>query len=331
MDSRILFVVFKEIKKIENFKIGKYYKAELLALINRLNTLAIIKKAGSGHIGTSFSAMDIFVWIKFFQFRTNKNDLNKQSRNIFFSSKGHDAPALYCVLYSLGIINFNKIIKLRKINGLDGHPDVTIPGIEANTGSLGMGLSKAKGIVWSKKYFKTKGKVVVITGDGEFQEGQIYESLQTISHQKLNDIIVIIDHNKIQSSQFVKKIIDLKNLKSKIKSFGWHVERCDGHNFRRLNKVFNNFSKIKNKPKLLIADTVKGKGVSFMEHPGVMKKQKIYTWHAGAPNDQDFIKAQSELIKKIKIKFNKRSLSLPKIININNKKKLNLNSDIEIH
>ena len=206
MDNKIFFIIYKEIQKIRNFKINIYHKAKLLALINRLNTLAIIKKAGSGHIGTSFSAMDIFVWTKFFQFKTNKNDLNKQSRNIFFSSKGHDAPALYCVLYSLGIIDFKKIIKLRKINGLDGHPDVSIPGIEANTGSLGMGLSKAKGIVWSKKYLKNKGNVIVVTGDGEFQEGQIYESLQTISHQKLNDIIVIIDHNKIQSSQYVKKI-----------------------------------------------------------------------------------------------------------------------------
>jgi len=331
METKILFVIFKEIQKVLNFKVNKYYKAELLALINRLNTLAIIKKAGSGHIGTSFSAMDIFVWAKFFQFKTNKNELKKKSRNIFFSSKGHDVPALYSVLYSLGIIDFNKITKLRRIGGLDGHPDITIPGIEANTGSLGMGLSKAKGILWAKKYLKRKGKVVVVTGDGEFQEGQIFESLQTISHQKLNDIIVIIDHNKIQSSEFVKKIIDLKNLKTKIKSFGWHVERCNGHDFKKLNKIFNNFSKIKSKPKLLIADTVKGKGISFMEHPKVMKKQKIYTWHSGAPNDQTFIEAQNQLVKKMKIKFNKISLSLPEFTNINNKKKLKLNNDIEIH
>ena len=217
MNTKILFVNHKEILKITNSKINDFHKAELIALINRLNTLSIIKKAGSGHIGTSFSAMDIFVWIKFFQFKTNKKDLKKMSRNIFFSSKGHDVPALYSVLYFLGIINLNKITKLRRLNGLDGHPDVSIPGIEANTGSLGMGLSKAKGILWAKKYFKKKGNVIVLTGDGEFQEGQIYEALQTISHQKLNDIIVIVDHNKIQSSEFVKKIIDLKDLKKKLK------------------------------------------------------------------------------------------------------------------
>ncbi len=332
MNFKNFFVLQSEIKKIFKLKINNYYKAELLALINRLNTLSIIKKAGSGHIGTSFSAMDIFVWIKCFQFKTEKNNLKNISRNIFFSSKGHDVPALYSVLYSLGIIDLKKMTKLRKINGLDGHPDVSISGIEANTGSLGMGLSKAKGILWAKNYLKKSGKVVVLTGDGEFQEGQIYEALQTISHQKLNDLIVIIDHNKIQSSQFVKKIIDLKNLKKKVETFGWYVLRCDGHNFKKLNKSFKKFSKIKNKPKLLIADTIKGKGISFMEHPKIMKKNKIYSWHSGAPNDINFIKAQKELIKKLKAKFNKKSLSIPKFININSKKKIisNINS-IEIH
>ena len=332
MSPEIFFVPYKEITKITNSKINDYVKAELLALVNRLNTVAIIKKAGSGHIGTSLSAIDIFIWVKFFQFKVNKKDIKKKFRNIFFSSKGHDVPALYSVLYALGIISFNKILKLRKIGGLDGHPDISVPGIDANTGSLGMGLSKAKGILWAKKYLRKKGKVVVVTGDGEFQEGQIFEALQTISHQQLNDIIVIIDHNKIQSSQFVKKIIDLKNLKKKIETFGWFVERCDGHNFEKLNKVFNKFSTIKNKPKLLIADTIKGKGISFMEHTKIMKKQKIYRWHAGAPNDEDFSRAQEELIKKIKLKYNKKLLPFPKFININKKKEPKSNDNlIEIH
>ena len=332
MNTKISFVNYKEIVKIFNFKINDFKKAELLSLINRLNTLTIIKKAGSGHIGTSFSAMDIFIWIKFFQFKTDKKNLKNISRNIFFSSKGHDVPALYSVLFSLGIIKQEKILKLRRINGLDGHPDVSIPGIEANTGSLGMGLSKAKGILWAKKYLKKKGKVIVLTGDGEFQEGQIFEALQTISHQKLNDIIVIIDHNKIQSSEFVKKIIDLKNLKQKIKSFGWFVAKCNGHDFKKLKKTFNNFDKIKNKPKLLIADTIKGKGVSFMEHPRVMKKEKIYNWHSGAPNDKDFNKAKEELIKKIKNKFSKQSLKLPKFTNLSDKNDIKSNKNsMEIH
>ena len=332
MNNKILFVNNKEISKIINSKINDFHKAELIALINRLNTLSIIKKAGSGHIGTSFSAMDIFVWIKFFQFKTKKRDLNKLYRNIFFSSKGHDVPALYSILYFLKIINLKKISNLRRLNGLDGHPDVSIPGIEANTGSLGMGLSKAKGILWAKKYLKKKGNVIVLTGDGEFQEGQIYEALQTISHQKLNDIIVVVDHNKIQSSEFVKKIIDLRDLKKKIESFGWFVKRCNGHNFKKLKKIFSDFKKIKNKPKLLIADTIKGKGVSFMEHPKVMKKHKIYNWHSGAPNDKVFYKAQNELLNKIKKNFKKKSLSMPKLTNLNNKNNFSIKNNLtEIH
>ena len=287
MNPEIFFVPYKEVKKILNSKLNDYTKAKFLALIHRLNTIAIIKKAGSGHIGASLSAIDIFIWIKFFKYKTGKKNIKNNSRNIFFSSKGHDVPALYSILYSLGIISFNKILRLRRVGGLDGHPDISIPGIEANTGSLGMGLSKAKGILWAKKYLKKGGKVIVVTGDGEFQEGQIFEALQTISHQKLNDIIVIIDHNKIQSSQFVKKIIDLKNLKRKIETFGWFVARCDGHDFKKLNKVLNKISKIKNKPKLLIADTIKGKGISFMEDNNL--------WHYRSPSQKEFIKAKEEL------------------------------------
>ncbi len=314
--KEIYFIKQDEIKKINNSKINKFNKALILAAICRVNTLSIIKRAGSGHIGTSFSAMDLFIWLKYFEFPSKKKNLNNLNRNIFFSSKGHDVPALYSVLYALKIIPFEKMKRLRKLNGLDGHPDVSISGIEANTGSLGMGISKAKGILWSKKYLKKKGSVVTMIGDGEFQEGQIFEALQTTAHQKLNDLIVIMDHNKIQSSQYVKKIIDLKDLEKKIKSFGWHVERCDGHNFKELAKIFYKFKKIRDKPKFLIADTIKGKGVDFMEHTKVMKKQKYYNWHAGAPSDHIFKKAQGILLKKIKKLLKKNNLKDLKIINI---------------
>ena len=326
--DKLLFFENREFNKILKLKINKYVKAEIFAAICRLNTLSSIMKAGSGHIGTSFSAIDLFIWIKVFRFQTPKRLIKDLNRNIFFSSKGHDAPALYNVLYALNIISFKKLLKLRRLGGLDGHPDVSIPGIETNTGSLGMGISKAKGFLWAKKYLKKRGSVIVLIGDGEFQEGQIFEALQTAAHQKLNDLIVIMDHNKVQSSQYVKKIIDLLDLKRKISSFGWHVERCDGHNFKKIDKIFTKFLKIKNKPKFLIADTVKGKGVNFMEHTKVMKSNKYYNWHAGAPSEYNFQKAQSILLKKIeffqkKIKFKKLKVTEVRLKEIKN--------NIEIH
>ena len=302
--NKFFFITKSEINKILIAKLKKIEKAKIISLICRLNTLSMIKRAGSGHLGTSMSAIDIMVWIKFFLQKKNKlNDLN---RDIFFSSKGHDAPALYSVLYGLGIISLKKILNLRRINGLEGHPDIATPGIEANTGSLGMGISKAKGMVWAKKYQKKSGKVIVLTGDGELQEGQIFESLQTTFHQKINDLIVIVDHNKIQSSQYVKKIIDLLDLKKKFKSFGWHVENINGHNFKEINKCFNRINKIKNKPKIIIADTIKGKGIKKIEHPYAMQKDASYNWHAGAPNDHDYANFQSELIEKINSETKKK-------------------------
>lgn len=325
--NNIYFVVKSEIDKVLNHKINKFDKAKLLSLICRLNTLSMVKLAGSGHLGTSMSAMDLMIWIKFFL--QKKKKLNDPSRDIFFSSKGHDAPALYSVLYALGIISLKKILKLRRLDGLEGHPDVATLGVEANTGSLGMGISKAKGMVWAKSYQKKRGNVIVLTGDGELQEGQIYESLQTTYHQKINNLIVIVDHNKIQSSQYVKDIIDLLNLKKKFQSFGWHVEKIDGHNFQHINKTLNKLSKIKDKPKIIIADTIKGKGIKKMEHPHVMKKNSRYNWHAGAPNDEDFFNFQIELIKKINIETKRKikmQLKMLNVVNVKQKSQI-----LEIH
>ncbi len=307
--------------KILYKKVSLYKKAEYLAACARLNTISIIKKAGSGHIGTSMSAMDIFIWIKYFHSFNKKNFLKNFNRNIFFSSKGHDAPALYSCLYGLKIIKEKKFLKFRRVNGLDGHPDISIDGIEANTGSLGMGISKAKGISWAKNYLKLKGDVIVVIGDGEFQEGQIFESLQNAAHQNVTNLTVIMDHNKIQSSEYVKKIIDLGNLKKKILSFGWHVERCNGHDFKKISYVLNKIKKIHTKPKFIIADTIKGKGISAMEHTNVMKKNRYYSWHSGAPKDDIFIESQNELIKKIKLISKKNNFDLPALKNISSNKK----------
>ncbi len=295
--NEIFFVKKDQIDKIIQSKVDKYLKAKIISLICRLNTLSMIKRAGSGHIGTSMSAMDLMVWIKFFHQKIKKyNDLN---RDIFFSSKGHDVPALYSILYGLGHLSLDKILNLRRLNGLEGHPDIATNGIEANTGSLGMGISKGKGMVWAKNYLKKTGEIIVLTGDGELQEGQIYESLQTTFHQKINDLVVIVDHNKIQSSQYVKNIINLLDLKKKFQSFGWYVEKFNGHDFKEIEINLNKLKKIKSKPKILIADTIKGKGIKEIEHTNVMRKAKSYNWHAGAPNDTDFFKFQKELIKQI--------------------------------
>lgn len=326
-------IIFKKklFDEILNLKISKFKKAELISDFCRINTLSIIKIAGSGHIGTSMSAMDIFVWIQFFLINKKKFYKKDLNRDIFFSSKGHDVPAMYSVLYSLGILKLKQFTMLRRLNGLDGHPDVSIKSIETNTGSLGMGISKAKGFAWSKKYLNKKGSTFVLTGDGEFQEGQIFESLQTTAHQKLNNIVVIIDHNKIQSSKFIKDVIDLKNLKKKIRSFGWHVDRCNGHSFVELDKVFNKFKKIKNKPKLLIADTIKGKGVKLIEHVSFMKKNKFYTWHSGAPSDKVYNKMINSIINHIKKKINRNHLKFDFFAKKNYYTYTNKNISIDIH
>lgn len=296
-----------EVSIIPNHEFDKVNKAKddvkkhlsLIADMCRLNTLVSVKKAGSGHLGSSFSAMDIVVWLYYHEMNLTQKGMKSKDRDIYFSSKGHDAPGLYSVLYSLGLLQEDQLLSLRRINGLDGHPNVRTPGIEANTGSLGMGISKGKGIALGKKICNRKGQVYVLTGDGEFQEGQIYESLQTAAFQKVDNLTVIIDHNKVQSDSYVSDIIDLGDLEKKLRDFGWHVVRCDGHNYDQLEKAFCELKTVKNQPKVLIADTIKGKGISFMEHTEDMKNGSFYRWHSGAPGDDTFIEGYNALKEKI--------------------------------
>ena len=266
------FLEARKIKQIENSDLNIKSKLQLIADMCRLNTLSMVKKAGSGHLGTSFSSVDIMTFLYFYKMNCRTLQQFDSNRDIFFSSKGHDSPALYSVLYALGYLSLDDLLKFRRLGGLDGHPDVAINGVEANTGSLGMGISKAKGFGWAKKSEGLKGHIYVITGDGELQEGQIFESMQTCVHQQINNITVIVDHNKCQTENEVEKTISLRNLEEKFDSFGWHVSRCDGNNFQELDNCFSAIESVHEKPKIIIADTIKGKGVSFMEHPYVLKK-----------------------------------------------------------
>lgn len=261
-------------------------KAKLFSQLSRINTLYMIMKAGSGHIGTSFSSMDIFTWVYL-------NELNEG--DIFFSSKGHDAPGLYSVLIGLGNLEYKYLHQLRRINGLPGHPDVSIPCMETNTGSLGMGISKAKGFVMANRMAGKNSKVFVLTGDGELQEGQFWESLPGAVNNKCSEITVIVDHNKIQSDTWVSNVSDLGDLESKFGSFGFHVQRCNGNDFVELSKAFQTASQVNDKPQVIIADTIKGCGVSHMEAPNDVSDMEFYNFHSGAPLKRDYDLALEQL------------------------------------
>lgn len=296
----ISVIPFNEFERIRLAPIDCPEKLSLISDMCRANALAAVKRAGSGHLGSSFSAMDIVTLLYYQEMNTCTLGLKHPDRDIYFSSKGHDVPGHYSVLFSLGIISQHQLMSLRRLGGLDGHPDVQIPGIEANSGSLGMGISKAKGMAFARRLRGSTGRVFVMTGDGELQEGQIFEALQTTVHQKLNNLVVIVDHNTVQSDKPVRDIIDLGDLPVKFQSFGWHVTRCNGHDYRQLQGAFDHFKTIMDKPKLLIADTIKGRGVSFMEHPAALALGKgVYRWHSGAPDDQSYNAAYDEIMARL--------------------------------
>jgi len=192
---RLSYVPLPELERIRSLEIAPTERAAAFADACRLNTLTMIEHAGSGHIGTSFSCLDIVSWLQL-------EVLGERDR--YFSSKGHDAPGLYSVLIGLGRLPFEQIFALRRLGGLPGHPDVVSTSqVVTNTGSLGMGISKARGFVLADRLAGRSGDVFVLTGDGELQEGQFWESLQPTANRKLGEITVIVDHNKLQSDTWV--------------------------------------------------------------------------------------------------------------------------------
>ena len=296
----IKLITRQEFQRVKAAEIEFHPKLRLLSDMCCANTLATVKRAGSGHLGSSFSSLDIVTFLYYSEMNTVALGVDHPDRDIYFSSKGHDAPAYYAVLYSLGIISKQQFINLRRLGGTHGHPDIGIPGIETNTGSLGMGISKAKGMALAKKLKGAAGRIFVMTGDGELQEGQIWESLQTVAHQKIHNITAIVDFNKIQTDKAASEIIDLGDLEAKFSAFGWYVARCNGHDFGALERVFSELKQVTDRPKILIADTIKGKGVSFMEGPIALKAgDGLYPWHSGAPDDDAFEAGYAEITQRI--------------------------------
>lgn len=260
-------------------------RTAVFAALSRINVLYMIKRAGSGHLGTSFSCQDLVSWI-FLNEVPGPDD-------VFFSSKGHDVPAFYAALSGLGRLPFNQIHALRRLGGLPGHPEVHIPHLEANTGSLGMGISKGKGMLLAKRMQHKPARVFVLTGDGELNEGQIWESLSGAVSRHMGELTVVVDHNKIQSDTWIQRVNDLGPLEDKFRSFGWVVSRCNGHDLAALAQTFQRLREVTDRPKVLIADTVKGRGCSFMEAFG--PEDKFYGYHSGAPSDADYERGLAEL------------------------------------
>jgi transketolase len=299
-----------EFQRVRETNIDKYTRLALLSDMCSANALATVKRAGSGHLGSSFSSLDIVTYLYHSEMNIAQLGVDHPDRDIYFSSKGHDVPGHYAVLFSLGLLSEEQFQNLRRIDGTHGHPDVSIAGIEANSGSLGMGISKAKGMALAKKMRGSSGRVMVMTGDGELQEGQIWESLQTAAYQKVNNLIAIVDFNKIQTDKSVKDIIDLGDLTKKFEVFGWHAESCNGHNFTELENAFNRLKQITDRPKALIADTIKGKGVSFMEGPQALQDGNgLYPWHSGAPDDDTFEAGYGEIVDRINAQLEKLDLA----------------------
>jgi transketolase len=289
-----------ELDRIRESDLPPDERLALLADVCRLNALVAVKRAGSGHLGSTFSAMEIVALLLFEELNTATIGWDSSDRDVYFSSKGHDVPGLYSVLFALGAIPAERLLKLRKLGGLDGHPDVGVPGIEANSGSLGMGISKGRGIAWAKRHLGRGGRVVVMVGDGELQEGQNYEGLQAAAHEGLSGLTVVVDRNELQSDKPTDEIVSLGELEARFRAFGWHVATCDGHSFDELRAAFGAFRAVDDRPLALVARTIKGKGVSFMEHPVALREGGgTYRWHAGAPDDETFALAFAEISERI--------------------------------
>ena len=299
--SDLTLIPRSEFERVLHADLDTADRLGLLANMCRLNALVAVKRAGSGHLGSSFSAMDVVVHLLYEELNTRQIGFDDPNRDVYFSSKGHDVPGLYAVLNALGVIPTEQLLRLRRLGGLDGHPDLGVPGIEANSGSLGMGISKGRGMAWAKSLLGRGGRVVVMTGDGELQEGQNFEALQAAAAHRTGNLWVVVDRNELQSDKPTEEILPLGDLETKLRSFGWHVESCDGHDHHALRRVFVDFRSAGDGPKALVAKTIKGKGVSFMEHPAALREGGgTYRWHAGAPDDDTFQRAHAELVARVR-------------------------------
>ena len=257
----------------------------------RIGIIEGVYNAKSGHPGGSLSVADILTVLYFNQMNVDPKNPKAEARDRLVLSKGHVAPALYSVLAEKGYFETEELKKLRKLNGiLQGHPDMkNIPGVDMSTGSLGQGLSVANGMAIASKLNHEGVRVYCICGDGELQEGQIWEAAMTSSHYKLDNLCVIVDNNNLQIDGNVNEVKSIYPIDEKFRSFGFEVFNIDGHDINQIINALNKAKTIKGKPTAIIAKTIKGKGVSFMENQA--------SWHGKAPKEEEYKLAMNELQK----------------------------------
>lgn len=263
-------------------------KLEDIARQIRIEIIKMLACAGSGHTGGSLSMVELLVGLYFYKFRCDPDRPLCETRDIFILSKGHGCPALYAVLAHMNFFKKEELCTLRKTGTrLQGHPQKGLPGIEVSSGSLGQGLSIANGYALAARLNKDKKRIYCIMGDGELDEGQIWEAIMTAAHYRLDNICGIVDYNKFQIDGRVEEIKNLEPLKDKWKAFNWEVLEVNGHNLGEVMEAYDRAETIKSRPSVIIAHTIKGKGVSFFENQN--------KYHGLAPTKEEMERAIKEL------------------------------------
>ena len=268
-------------------------KLELMKTANevRKGIVTAVHSAKSGHPGGSLSAADIYTYLYFEEMNIDPKDPKKADRDRFVLSKGHTAPGYYSTLAHRGFFPVEDLTTLRKVGSyLQGHPDMKhIPGVDMSSGSLGQGISAAVGMAISAKLSNDDYRVYTLLGDGEIQEGQIWEASMLAGHRKLDNLVVIVDNNNLQIDGKITDVNSPYPIDKKFEAFNFHVINIDGNDFDQIEAAFKEARKTKGMPTAIIAKTIKGKGVSFMEDQA--------GWHGKAPNDEQYAQAMEELEK----------------------------------
>ena len=268
-------------------------KLELMKTANeiRKGIITSVHSAKCGHPGGSLSAADIYTYLFFEEMNIDPKDPKKADRDRFVLSKGHTAPGYYSTLANRGFFPVEDLTTLRKVGSyLQGHPDMKhIPGVDMSSGSLGQGISAAVGMAISAKLSGDSYRVYTLLGDGEIQEGQVWEAAMIAAHRKLDNLVVIVDNNNLQIDGAISDVNSPYPIDKKFEAFNFHVINIDGHNFDEIDAAFKEAKETKGQPTAIIAKTIKGKDVSFMENQA--------SWHGAAPNDEQYAVAMADLEK----------------------------------